>query len=280
MDIRERNKENLKAAIEYYKFREHGRGDIIELAKYKSKNGGMGDAEWLALYSEVIKEPKESKMKHLANKEPWQMTREKFFKSGKEIPGHPHIDYVREALQEGKPVPAEVLADYPDLAKPEVKPPITPPEVKPIISPELELLAQEARRYKSAEEFVKQGKYNIPQTNPDLTFSEELTGAYKGQKNLTITATKNGKVVGRLEYSEFEKIPYLNFVEVLPEYQKQNIGSDLVKELQKSYPNKKIKWGMTTPEGTRLKEALDKQLIDFYTQAVKEGKHIGFKHLD
>ena len=51
---RERNIENLKAAIEYYKFREHGRGDIIELAKYKSKNGGMDDAEWLALYAEVI----------------------------------------------------------------------------------------------------------------------------------------------------------------------------------------------------------------------------------
>jgi len=60
-------------------------------------------------------------------KEPWEMTREEYRKEYirsdypyKDIPTHRKS--VREALSEGKPVPPEVLADYPDLAKPTLTP--------------------------------------------------------------------------------------------------------------------------------------------------------------
>ena len=72
-----------------------------------------------------------------AAKEPWEMTKEKFQKSkigqtytdsmgreqevsGKDhelrVQGYQHQAIIEQALQEGKPVPPEVLADYPDLA--------------------------------------------------------------------------------------------------------------------------------------------------------------------
>ncbi len=58
-----------------------------------------------------------------------------------------HKENIKNALIQGKPVPAEVLADYPDLKT--TKPPVTP-EPTPT-NP----LIEEAKKYKSAEEFVK-----------------------------------------------------------------------------------------------------------------------------
>ena len=58
-----------------------------------------------------------------APKEPWQMTFTEFSKTphnsgdARFIGNQFHHDFVKEALSEGKPVPAEVLADYPDLQK-------------------------------------------------------------------------------------------------------------------------------------------------------------------
>ena len=51
-----------------------------------------------------------------AAKEPWQMTREEYVKPPYTSPAM-HKYGVQKALSEGKPVPAEVLKDYPDLAQ-------------------------------------------------------------------------------------------------------------------------------------------------------------------
>jgi len=88
-------------------------------------------------------------------KEPWEMTREEFGLKELEQPvvarrneqriNSIHKALINYAIEKGKPVPPEVLADYPDLkAKP-----------TPAIPAELEGLAEEARKYKSAEEFVE-----------------------------------------------------------------------------------------------------------------------------
>ena len=59
-----------------------------------------------------------------------------------------HKESVSQAIKEGKPVSSEVLKDYPELAKKIAK------VENPTISKELEPLAKEARKYKSAEEFI------------------------------------------------------------------------------------------------------------------------------
>jgi len=60
-------------------------------------------------------------------KEPWQMTKKEYIATGTERarrePGQytlksNHEQAVKNALQEGKPVPAVVLADYPDMPRP------------------------------------------------------------------------------------------------------------------------------------------------------------------
>jgi len=104
-------------------------------------------------------------------KQAWQMTREELKtynkeklkiaeKEGKDIYFYnnlyPADDYslrrihkesVSQAIKEGKPVPKEVLVEYPALAKK-----ITPTKSIP---KELEPLAREAMKYKSAEEFER-----------------------------------------------------------------------------------------------------------------------------
>lgn len=77
---------------------------------------------------------KASLISEVAIKEPWQMTREEYFgsmivqgrwakvsiqdipKKGKEALTKFHREEIQQALARGKPVPAEVLKDYPELA--------------------------------------------------------------------------------------------------------------------------------------------------------------------
>ena len=92
-----------------------------------------------------------------AVKEPWQMTRAEFKEAAKQdwltyykahLPRRPikfpetqaqliaddavgsHKNFVRQALSEGKPVPAEVLKDYPDLAGAAPKAPLIPVQAR------------------------------------------------------------------------------------------------------------------------------------------------------
>lgn len=98
------------------------------------------------LFDEVVSEflpegkPKPAPMPK-AVKEPWEMTREEYTKSigkkPKEIirrtwtPESLHGREIKEALSLGKPVPPEVLAEYPELAK--AKPPPIAKEFEPIV---------------------------------------------------------------------------------------------------------------------------------------------------
>lgn len=69
--------------------------------------------------------------KKILGKEPWQMKRDEYIKNelhgigaqrrgNRIILKYMHRRYVKIALSEGKPVPPEVLVDYPEYAKPPV----------------------------------------------------------------------------------------------------------------------------------------------------------------
>ena len=79
-----------------------------------------------------------------------------------------HIDFVVDALREGKPVPPKVLADYPDLAAKygkEAKPAEVQPRAQeaPLKAKEpWEITREEWIDSLPTEDFYQQGKFNIP----------------------------------------------------------------------------------------------------------------------
>ena len=95
--------------------------------------------------------------------------------------------------------------------------------------------------------------------NTGLEFRDEVTAAYSGQINCTLSAWEDGKIIGLLEYVEFNGEPTISWVWVLPSRQGQRIGGDLIKQLQRNYPDETIKWGgLLTAKGSRLKRSLER----------------------
>ena len=74
--------------------------------------------------------------------------------------------------------------------------------------------------------------------------------AYSGQVDMHKDYVVDGKVVGRLEYSIYDDEPYIQMTTVLPEYKRKGIATELLKSLDKDFPNTPIHIGYTTDEGT------------------------------
>ena len=104
-----------------------------------------------------------------------------------------------------------------------------------------------------AEENVFQEKMEevSEQTN---NITEEATGSASGETYFTMSYKQDGKVVGTLQYGEYNGEPNVKMVEVDPEYRRQGIGTKLLQELQKKYPDVEIDFGMQTPDGSKLIE--------------------------
>ena len=108
-------------------------------------------------------------------KEPWEMTKAEYIDSKSKtspetraIAKDYHWNIVNEALQEGKPVPPEVLADYPDLKSPAPKPPISEAS-KPTATPTAESVPQkgEGRPFQPDDQLVMRS----PHTGEDTIVS-------------------------------------------------------------------------------------------------------------
>ena len=85
------------------------------------------------------------------------------------------------------------------------------------------------------------------------TFS---TGAGKDEVYMRSEFMDGDKVAGYVSFSEYQGVPHIQFIETKPGYRRQGIAAKLLKDLQKQYPGKEIDFGMTTPEGTKLLEAV------------------------
>lgn len=86
----------------------------------------------------------------------------------------------------------------------------------------------------------------------DGRISTYSVGAYSGQVDMNKDYIVDGKVVGKLEYSIYEDEPYIQMTTVLPEYKRQGIATELLKSLDKDFPNTPIHVGYTTDEGTKF----------------------------
>lgn len=86
-----------------------------------------------------------------------------------------------------------------------------------------------------------------------VSFKNTVENSYRGQIDATITANVNGEQAGYLSYSVYNDVPAIKMIWVAPEHRRKKLAIQMLKQLQKEYPNSEIEWGYTTDDGTQLK---------------------------
>lgn len=94
------------------------------------------------------------------------------------------------------------------------------------------------------------------QLKEEIEITNNMLSHHSGQSDMLLSAIVDGKVVGKLEYSDYKGEPAISFIEVPEAERRKGIATELLKELQSSYPNVDIDWGYTTEDGSALKEAI------------------------
>ena len=81
----------------------------------------------------------------------------------------------------------------------------------------------------------------------------------KKTRNYTIMlmqAVRGELTVGTIRYSIFEGRPHISMIEVLEDYRRQGIATQMLRYLQGQYPNEEIVWGYLTEDGSALYQAV------------------------
>lgn len=84
--------------------------------------------------------------------------------------------------------------------------------------------------------------------------ASSVVGYNSGQMDVHMGYKEGDEEIGYIDYADYEGTPYIKYITVSPEHRRKGIASRLLKQLQREYPDTEIDWGMTTPEGTALKE--------------------------
>lgn len=98
---------------------------------------------------------------------------------------------------------------------------------------------------------------------PSVEYWTDVHGYHHGQTDATIYATPVGQLrstenaVGRLPYSIYQGNAHVNHIWTHPDHLRKGIASGMFDHLLKDHKYHEIKWGMTTPDGTQLKKAMD-----------------------
>lgn len=90
----------------------------------------------------------------------------------------------------------------------------------------------------------------------EIRITAEALNAHHGQVDMQIKAYSGEDIVGRLDYSVFEGIPQIQFIEVFEDYRRQGIGTKMVQALAEQFSDVEIEWSNTTDDGTAFKEAV------------------------
>lgn len=85
---------------------------------------------------------------------------------------------------------------------------------------------------------------------------DEALDAHHGQIDMLMQAVRGELTVGTIRYSIFERRPHISMIEVLEDYRRQGIATQMLRYLQGQYPNEEIVWGYLTEDGAALYHAL------------------------
>lgn len=85
---------------------------------------------------------------------------------------------------------------------------------------------------------------------------DEALDAHHGQIDVLMQAVRGELTVGTIRYSIFEGRPHISMIEVLEDYRRQGIATQMLRYLQGQYPNEEIVWGYLTEDGSALYQAV------------------------
>ena len=85
---------------------------------------------------------------------------------------------------------------------------------------------------------------------------DEVLSAHSGQIDMLIQAVRGELTVGTIQYSIFEGRLHISMIEVLEDYRRQGIATQMLRYLQGQYPDEEIAWGYLTEDGSALYRAV------------------------
>ena len=115
--------------------------------------------------------------------------------------------------------------------------------------------------YKELENIGDLAKYEIEnESRKNIGFDDTVRDVNGDEsfKNLTLYA--DNKPVGYIDYSVYDDKPYIEMIKVLDGEKRKGYGTELIKQLQRQYPDNEIDFGMMTDEGSALYKSLQKNI--------------------
>ena len=98
---------------------------------------------------------------------------------------------------------------------------------------------------------------NTAEASPEETqILNEALDAHHGQIDMLMQAVRGELTVGTIRYSIFEGRPHISMIEVLEDYRRQGIATQMLRYLQGQYHNEEIVWGYLTEDGSALYQAV------------------------
>ena len=92
--------------------------------------------------------------------------------------------------------------------------------------------------------------------------TEYSTDAYYGQVDMRMESRDGENLAGYMQYSVYDDTPNIQYIQTEEGYRGQGVATEMLQRLQSQYPDKEINWGMTTPDGTKLKEKVTYEVRD------------------
>ena len=80
----------------------------------------------------------------------------------------------------------------------------------------------------------------------------------ENEHKFKLVAKMKNKIVGKIEYALVDDVAHIEFINVDPKFQKQGIGTALMKKIVELYGAKNIIAGMTTDSGEKLLKSIEK----------------------
>ncbi|SPA23781.1 hypothetical protein CBM2633_U10125 [Cupriavidus taiwanensis] len=103
---------------------------------------------------------------------------------------------------------------------------------------------------------------------PTIRICSFHLSAHHGQDDYTLVASTGDVRVGHLDYSCFQGVPRISFIEVSPLHRRRGIATALAQTLQAAHPEQEIEFGMLTEDGAAWRRCLP--MVSIPDQVVAE----------
>jgi 2'-5' RNA ligase/GNAT superfamily N-acetyltransferase len=108
---------------------------------------------------------------------------------------------------------------------------------------------------KKAENPSEKPAVNVDEYAQQLVYWNDVYDCHQGECFGAIygsykAASPSAPVAAKLTYSTYENEIHVKMIEVHPQIRRRGVGTKLYNRLKQEYPDMKINWGMSTPDGT------------------------------